>query len=109
MKAVKFIHGRPGYSRYLSLEDLDHLGIKFPVSTENLVWNQENQHTIVMSNEMSDSLVEALPDEFVAFDPEEADEASEEKDVMTVDTSGTSGPPDGSPSNSEESSNDDDE
>jgi hypothetical protein len=103
MKAVKFASAGTGVERHLSLADLDSLGIKYSDSQAGLVWSDHNDHTIVMSNEMSDSLVEALPGEFVVSDPDEEDEPRQAKKSMTVDTSGTSGPPDGSPKGSKES------
>jgi hypothetical protein len=74
MKAVRYVENRAGYVRILRTSDLDSLGIKH--HGEDLVWNQENNFTIVMNNQMSDSLVERLPTEFVAEDADEADDAT---------------------------------
>lgn len=96
MKAVKLVHDNEGVERHLSLADMDQLGVKYPSSQAGLVWR--GSKSIVMSNEMSDSLVAALPGEFTAVDADEVDETEPAKKVETVDTSGTSGPPDGAPS-----------
>jgi hypothetical protein len=81
MKAVRYLHPQAGAVRVLRTKDLDQLGIKH--KDEDLVWNQENNFTIVMNNHMSDSLVEMLPTEFVAMDTDEADEAPEVPEPMT--------------------------
>ena len=65
MPAVRLIHMRKGFKRTLRPKDLDQLGV--PHEGVALSWSAENQFTIVMSDEMSDSLVAALPKEFVAL------------------------------------------
>jgi len=81
MKAVRYANPRSGYVRILRTTDLDSLGIKH--KGEDLVWSKENNFTIVMNNQMSDSLVERLPTEFIAVDAEEADEADPVLEAMT--------------------------
>ena len=63
--AVRLIHIRKGYKRTLRVRDLDQLGI--PHQGQPLSWGPENGFTIVMSDEMSDSLIAALPKEFIAL------------------------------------------
>jgi len=81
MKAVQYANPRAGYVRILRTTDLDSLGIQH--KGEDLIWNKENNFTIVMNNQMSDSLVERLPTEFIATDTGEADEADPIPEVMT--------------------------
>lgn len=74
MRSVRYSNPRAGYQRILRTSDLEALGVKH--RGEDLVWNTENNFTVVMSNQMSDSLVERLPTEFVAEDADEADDAT---------------------------------
>jgi len=82
MKSVRYILG---HTRILRASDLDALGIKH--KDEELVWNKENNFTVVMNNQTSDSLVERLPTEFVIVDEEEADETSDESSLATSPSS----------------------
>jgi hypothetical protein len=105
MKAVRHRNPRAGYIRILRTSDLDALGIKH--KGQDLVWNQDNNFTIVMNNQMSDSLVERLPTEFIAMDAEEADEASEVPDPMTSLASSLPEASESDPESSEASGDDD--
>lgn len=91
------------YIRILRTTDLDRLGIKH--KGENLVWNRENNFTLEMSNQMSDSLVEKLPNDFIVSDADGEDEVPEVKDPMTSLAS-SAGLAEGSPDESVESADD---
>jgi hypothetical protein len=69
MKRVRSKKARAGFTRILRTKDLDRLGIKH--KGEDLVWSPENKHTLVMSDQLSDSLVEKLPTEFIVTDVKE--------------------------------------
>lgn len=71
MKLVKFV-GKMGIpsqtARHLDRESLERLKVDVPDSlldeSGHLVFGPGTDHTVEMSNEASDSLVAALPDEF---------------------------------------------
>ena len=88
MKSVRYRKARSGVVRILRTQDLDRLGIKH--KGQDLTWNQANNFTVVMNNQMSDSLVEKLPGDFDASDAEGEDETPEVQEVMTsLASSGT--------------------
>ena len=88
MKSVRYLKARSGVVRILRTKDLDRLDIKH--KGQDLVWNKDNNFTIVMNNQMSDSLVEKLPGDFVASDADGEDETPEVQEVMTsLASSGT--------------------
>ena len=105
MKNVRFLRARANFTRVLRTSDLDRLGIKH--KGQDLVWNQANNFTIEMNNQMSDSLVEMFPREFVATPTDEADEAPEVQEPMTSLASSIAGSTEGSPDESEASAADD--
>lgn len=74
MKKVQYRHAGSGIVRVLRAKDLDRHGIEHKLEDgEDMVWNEANGFSVVMSNRASDSLVELLPDEFEAVD-EDADD-----------------------------------
>jgi len=103
MKNVRWTRAAANKSRVLRTKDLDRLGIKH--KGQDLVWNKDNNFTLEMSNQMSDSLVEKLP-EFIATDADGVDETSEVQDPMTSLASSTAGSDEGSPEESEASGDD---
>lgn len=103
MKNVIWKKAAAGRSRVLRTADLDRLGIKH--KGQDLVWNQDNNFTLEMSNQMSDSLVEKLPGDFSAT--EGTDEVPEVQDPMTSLASSTAGSGEGSPDESPASGDDD--
>lgn len=99
MKNVRWIPGRRGTARLLTPKDLDRLEIKH--NDKDLVWNQANNFTLEMSNQMSDSLVEKLPTEFSATG---GDDESPPANSLDDSSSGSS---EGSPDESVPSGDDD--
>jgi len=98
----------PGKIRILRPVDLDRLGIKTHKG-EDLVWNPENRYTIVMSNQLSDSLVDKLPNEFAAYDAEGADESLDVEVAATSLDASNAGSDEGSPDESESSGDDEEQ
>jgi hypothetical protein len=94
----------PGKIRILRTQDLDQLGIKH--KGEDLVWSPENRYNIVMSNQMSDSLVDKLPNEFAAYDADGEDE-SPEPEVAATSLESPAGSDEDPPEESPESVDDD--
>jgi len=105
MKNVRLKKARSNYRRVLRAKDLDARGVKHKGS--DLVWSPENNFTIEMTNQMSDSLVAAFPDEFVTSDADGDDESPDVQDAMTSLASGPEGSVPGSPDESLASSADD--
>lgn len=106
MKAVRFNRPRANFRRILRPHDLEALGIS---SKETLVWNPENNFTIVMNNKLSESLVGKLPGEFTMSDTEGDDEDPEVLDPMTSLAQSGSGHPEGSADESKDDPDDDDD
>lgn len=77
MKKVLWVPGKnqPTYRRELSAADVQRLGASH--AKADLVFSRENGFTLELSNEVSDSLVEKLPEEFVIVDDKEAEEVKE--------------------------------
>lgn len=71
MKKVRWVAPQPTYRRELSVDDLVSLGAKS--AKEDLVFSRENGFILELNNEVSDSLVDKLPDEFVLVDDKEAE------------------------------------
>ena len=76
MKLVKFV-GRMGIpsksARHLDQDTLERLKVEVPETLlvdGALIFGPETDHTVEMSNEASESLVAALPTEFVIVDEE---------------------------------------
>jgi hypothetical protein len=103
MKNVIWNGAAAGSARVLRVKDLDALDIKH--KDEDLVWNQANNFTLEMSNQMSDSLVEKLPGEFRVT--EGTDEVPEIQDPMTSFAASSTGSDEGSPDESSASGDDD--
>jgi hypothetical protein len=99
MKRVRYARPRANFIRTLRVKDLDQLGIDH--KGEDLVWDKDNGFEIVMSNKMSDSLVEKLPNEFILFDSDAEDEPVEVLDPMTSLASQQSELPEEEPESSE--------
>lgn len=72
MTTVRYARPKRNFERVLRVKDLDRLGILH--AGQPLVWNDANGFQIEMSDEMSDSLVEKLPTEFIVFKPRQKDE-----------------------------------
>lgn len=107
MKRVRYARPRANFERILRVSDLDALGV--PHKGEPLVWNQANGFEIVMSNKMSESLVDKLPKEFILFDTDGEDEAPEVLEPMTSLAQSASDEPEELPDESESAGDDDDE
>lgn len=91
MKEVRYIRVKPNFRRIMRVKDFVALGIDPPASDQ--MWSAQNRFTVVMSNELSDSLVAKLPAEFMIMnelgdddapidesassDPQEQSDASE--------------------------------
>jgi hypothetical protein len=105
MKNVRLKKARPNYRRILRTKDLDARSVKHKGA--DLVWGPENNFSIEMTNQMSDSLVAAFPGEFVMSDADGDDESPTVQDVMTSLASGPQGSVPGSPDESLASSADD--
>jgi hypothetical protein len=110
MPAVRYIRIRKGFKRTLRVKDLEQLGI--PHEGQPLSWGVHNGFTIVMSKEMSDSLVAKLPNEFIAL-PVKGEDESPSTD--SVDDSESDDPQEsvvdseGDPEDDDESSTGDDD
>lgn len=67
MKTVHYTKPKKDFVRTLRPIDLASLGIQ---SKETLVWSEQNNFCLLLSDELSDSLVEKLPTELKAVDAE---------------------------------------
>lgn len=66
MKNCHFLRGHPKFSRVLRLKDLELMGLPTDelLANEHLVWDTKNSFTIVLPDEVSDSLAERFPRDF---------------------------------------------
>lgn len=104
MKRVRYAKPKANYVRTIRVSDMDRLGIKH--KGEDLVFNQGNNFMLVMSNQMSESLVEKLPGMFVVADAEGEDETPEVLEPMTSLAASTAGSSEDDPDSSEASGDD---
>lgn len=74
MAQVRYKRGRPTFRRILRPMDLVRHGIEVD---GDLVWDKTNGFTVEMSDEQSDSLVAAFPNEFEIVDFDDSIEQDE--------------------------------
>jgi len=101
MKNVHFVRAKKDFVRILRPIDLASLGIQ---AKETLVWSEQNKFCLVLNNKLSDSLVEKLPEDFLATDAE-----GDEPDDEISDPLVTLQSPQGIVNDSEDVETDDDE
>lgn len=105
MKRVRYARPRPHFTRGIRVKDMDRLGIDH--KGQDLMFNAANHFEIVMSNKMSESLVDKFPGEFLVFDSDAEDEPVEVLEPMTSLAHSSTSEPEGDPESSEESESDD--
>lgn len=67
MKNVHYLAPRPGMSRVLRDQDFRQAGY-VGESVADVRWDKTNKFTVVMSDELSDSVQRLLPQEFRSYD-----------------------------------------
>lgn len=101
MKRVRYARPRANFTRGIRVKDMDRLGIEH--KGEDLMFSQANGFEIVMSNKMSESLVDKFPGEFLVFDSDAEDEPVTVPEPMTSLAQSASDAPQDAPDASEES------
>lgn len=104
MRSVRYTkNNRSSHKRTLRSSDFVLLGIDGV--DHDVTWSAENGFTVVMNNKVSDSLVEALPNEFAIVGEDEPDPVV--LDPMTSLASSASLSPEESLDSSQDDENDD--
>ena len=104
MKRLRYARPRANFVRVIRVKDMDRLGISH--KGEDLVFSTDNGFEIVMSNKMSESLVDKFPGEFLVFDSDAEDEPVEVPEPMTSLAQSASSDPQGEPESSQMSFDD---
>lgn len=92
MRTVHLRRARANFRRVLRPEDLERVGIEDKVHKGRvLVWDKDNKFSVEMTNQLSDSLVAAFPNEFKAIGDGDDDDVPEVKEPMTATTRSSAG------------------